>query len=920
MRVWWFADSIRLGSIVALSGSLVSVLALPGLAQVSAYQGEQAARGIEGSAKPRLTTNSQQGVGEARRRHRPATTVAEWLAQSPSAIDSQLPTQIAGVRLNPSKNGIELILETTNGEPLQILTSSYGQTFVANIPNSQLALPEGKAFRADNPAVGIATVTVTQPTASGIRVSVIGKTGVPTTRIVQSIRALVFNLSAPVAPTVVNPTVQPPQLPLSQGETVKPQPPTKPEQVTPAPATPQQPTKPAPGGEEIEIVVTGEQEGYRIPDASIGTKTDTPLRDIPASIQIVPQQVLQERQARSIADGLENVSGVAPITGPAGTRNYFTIRGFAYNNFLVNGIPDSQISSDGSFANIERLEVLKGPASVLYGETGEGSIGGLVNFVTKQPLRDPFYEVSVSAARFDDYQGIIDFSGPLNDSKTVLYRFIASYRNSESFIDFNESQEFFVAPTLSFSLGQNTDLIVEGDVNAMERNGQQPYGVPAVGTVLPNPNGEIDRSFNPTGPQTDNLTINGRVGYRLEHRFNQNWKLRNAFRYTFYDDDDRDGAPSFSGESLAEDNRTLNRAASVGSQFYDFYYLSTDLLGEFRTGSIDHQLLFGFSLSRNEIELTFEQDSPAAPVDIFNPVFDQTFVRSGILETDSLTTRDTLGIYLQDQIALAENLKLLLGGRVDFFEERALDRLADEETTQSDTAFSPRVGIVYQPIPAISLYGSFTRSFSPSIGVSASGDPFVPERGKQYEVGIKADVNDRLSATLALYDLTRSNVTSTDPEDPDFSIQTGEQNSQGIELDVRGEILPGWNIIGGYAYTDAKVTEDTEIPVGNRLYLAPEHMFNLWTSYKIQTGSLQGLGFGLGFSYIGERPGDLENSFDLPSYFRTDAAIFYERDAFRAALNFRNLFDVEYYSGAYSIDRVFRGDPFTVQGTVSWQF
>jgi len=916
MRVWLFSDSMRLESIL-VAGSLIGALALPGWAQVSAYPGKEAARRIEGT-KPQLT-NSQQ-------RDRPATTIAEWLAQSPSSSDSQFPTQIAGVRLNPTEKGIELILETTSSEPLQVLTSSYGQTFVANIPNSQLALPEGKAFRADNPAAGIAAVTVTQPTANGIRVSVIGKTGVPTTRIVQSDRALVFNLSAPVAATVVNPTVQPPQPPLLQGETAKPQLPTKPEETTPpeevkpAPATPQQPTEPAPEGEEMEIVVTGEQEGYRVPDASIGTKTDTPLRDIPASIQIVPQQVLQERQARSITDGLENVSGVAPITGPAGTRNYFTIRGFAYNNFLINGIPDPQISSDGGFANIERLEVLKGPASVLYGETGEGSIGGIINFVTKQPLRDPFSEVSVSAARFDDYQGIIDFSGPLNDSKTVLYRFIASYRSNESFIDFNESQEFFIAPSLSFSLGQNTDLIVEGDINAMERNGQQPYGVPAVGTVLPNPNGEIDRSFNPTGLVTDNLTINGRVGYCLEHRFNQNWKLRNAFRYTFYDDDDRDGAPNFFGDSLAEDNRTLNRDASVGSQFYDFYYLSTDLLGEFRSGSINHQLLFGFSLSRNEIELTFEQDSPAAPVDIFNPVFDQTFVRSGILETDSFTTRDTLGIYLQDQIALAENLKLLLGGRVDFFEERALDRLADEETTQSDTAFSPRVGIVYQPIPAISLYGSFTRSFTPSIGVSASGDTFQPERGKQYEVGIKADVNDQLSATLALYDLTRSNVTSTDPDDPDFSIQTGRQRSQGIELDVTGEILPGWNIIGGYAYTDARVTEDTEIPVGNRLYLAPEHMFNLWTSYKIQTGSLQGLGFGLGFSYIGERPGDLENSFDLPSYFRTDAAIFYERDGFRAALNFRNLFDVEYYSGAYSIDRVFRGDPFIVQGTVSWQF
>ncbi len=626
--------------------------------------------------------------------------------------------------------------------------------------------------------------------------------------------------------------------------------------------------------------------------------------------------MLQDRQARSITDGLENVSGISTITNPAGTRQYFTSRGFElYTGFLVNGIPNSSIADDGNFINVERLEVLKGPASVLYGESGDGSLGATVNFVTRQPLRDPFYEVSATVGSFNDYQGAFDFSGPLNASKTALYRLIAAYRSNETFIDFNETRTLSIAPSLSFSLSPSTDFIVEGDVHSMERNGA-PEGTPAIGTVLPNPNGRINRSFNAAGPQEDYLSVNGRGGYRLEHRFDQNWKLRNAFLYTFYINDI--DSPFIRGSSLANDNRTLNRSFFVGDIDVNTYYLNTDLLGKFRTGAIDHQLLFGFSLSRRTTDYNLEFGN-ASPIDIFNPVFDQT-VSATIGNFIQSTTRDTLGIYLQDQITLTENLKLLLGGRIDIFEERTNARLTNVETSQSDTAFSPRLGIVYQPISPISLYASFAQSFTPTIGTSASGEAFQPGRGTQYEVGIKADLSSKLSTTLAFYDLTRTNVTTSDPNDSRFSVQTGEQRSRGIELDISGEILPGWKIIGGYAYNDARVTKDNATPVGNRLFGAPEHSFNLWTTYRIQQGDLQGLGFGLGFNYVGKTQANLANTFEIPSFFRTDAAIFYEREKFRAALNFRNIFDVEYFIGRGSDVFVYAGAPFTVQGTLSWRF
>jgi outer membrane receptor protein involved in Fe transport len=230
--------------------------------------------------------------------------------------------------------------------------------------------------------------------------------------------------------------------------------------------------------------------------------------------------------------------------------------------------------------------------------------------------------------------------------------------------------------------------------------------------------------------------------------------------------------------------------------------------------------------------------------------------------------------------------------------------------------------LVYQPSKQVALYTSFSRSFVQEAGFSLDGETFEPTRGTQYEIGVKTDLlENRLSATLAAYYLTKTNVTTPDPIDPDFSIQTGEQRSQGIELDVNGEILPGWNVTAAYAFTDAEVTEDNSIPEGNRLTNVPENQASIWTTYELQQGSLAGLGFGLGLFYVGEREGDLDNSFQLDDYLRTDAALYYRRDHLNAAINFRNLFNVDYFRASDEGDLfLFRGKPFTIVGSISWEF
>ncbi|MDM9379785.1 TonB-dependent receptor [Chlorogloeopsis sp. ULAP01] len=837
----------------------------------------------------------------------PATN-AQMLVQQPAPTNPPVTPlmkageviAITGVKANPTEQGVEVILETTQGEQLQVTNRSTGNNFIADIPGAQLRLPTGEAFtfKSEKPITGITQITVTNIDANTVRVTVVGEKALPTVELFDDNAGLVFGVASQA--TAQNPTPPAAPLPLPRGGEGE---------------GSEQPV--AQEDEPIELLVTGEQDGYRVPNTSVGTRTDTPLRDIPASIQVIPQQVLEEQQVDSLNEALKNVPGVIQNT-PNDTPifNSFTIRGFFAGegqNFTRNGLNLPYADSTTTiFSNIERVEVLRGPASVLF---GGGNPGGTINIVTKQPLRDPFYSVEASAGSYNFYQGAIDLTGPLNDSKTILYRLNASYESAESFVDFVEREIPAIAGALKFEIGENTELTFDVQYVAATQGGGS--GLPLEGTILPNPNGQIPRNRNLSGADGRFILNTIIVGYNLEHRFSENWSLQNAFYFSDYDYAIRDAIfPS----SLEPDLRTAQRLSDevdVEAQSFD---LSTNIVGKFSTGAIQHQLLIGADLRRFDSNFSTSGVFRAAPIDLFNPVYSTEIFEQTDPPSASNDLTNSLGIYVQDQVAITKNLKLLLGGRFDTFERTDQDLINDSETFQSGNAFSPRLGIVYQPIEPISLYASYSRSFIPTIGRSFDGEPFKPGRGTQYEIGVKADINDKLSTTLALYDLTRTNVNTVDPNNPNFEIQTGEQNSQGIELNIAGEILPGWNVIAGYAYTDARITKDNTFPVGNRINNVPRNSFNLWTSYEFQKGTLRGLGFGLGFFYVGDRQGDLDNTFTLPSYFRTDAAIFYKRDRFRASLNVNNLFDVEYFENSNGALAIYPADPLTVQGTLSWEF
>ena len=797
------------------------------------------------------------------------------LSPSPQTLAQTLLVQITNVRLEETDAGLQVVLETADGELSTPATAISGDALIVEIVNAVLI---GEGFEQFEPAEGIAFVQISTLSGDRVQVVITGEDAAPTADISTDTAGLTLSVVPGIAQV---------------GETDEP----------------------------LRLVVTGEEgEGYNPSSASTATRTDTPLRDIPQSIQVVPRQVIEDRRPRNITEAVETVSGVVDggnnFGSPSGAR---IIRGFsqgfaegASGGNYRNGFRDGGYFTLTGTGTVERVEILKGPASVLY---GSAEPGGIVNVITHQPLNEPYYNIELQAGSRSFYQPSIDLSGPLNQDESLLYRFIASYQDTDGFQDFVDTDLTTIAPSISINFGNDTDLDLYYEYINFTGDPAELYG------GLFSDDSFLPQDFFLGYPQFNFFDqTTQKFGYTLIHNFNDNWQIRNGLSANITDADDRRAL----GNELVDD-RILTFFSTDSSEFSkDNYSGQIDLLGKFDTGSIAHQLLVGFDFNIFDGDQAGTTGGSLPDLDLFDPNYDvQAPVNTGIIDVDEYS--NSYGIYLQDQIELLNSLKLLIGGRFDWIEQESdviFDDLDFSSPYQSSDGFSPRVGLVYQPSDLVSIYGSYSRSLNPTAGISFDGSAFEPTRGTQYEVGVRADLLDsRLSANLAAYYLTKSNVTTAAPDNPDFQIQVGEQRSQGIELDINGEVLPGWNIVASYAYTDAEITEDNTFTVGNQLIGASEHQASLWTTYNIQEGDLEGLGFGLGLFYVGERAGDLDNTFTMPDYLRTDAAIYYRRNRFDAAINIRNLFDIDYFRSSDG-GRIFlqRGAPFSIVGSVSWEF
>ena len=829
-------------------------------------------------------------------RHEVSTSARDLLAQSNL-------TRVTKLEFNPTDKGLEVILTTAaGGQRLVPLIFPEDNNLVIDILDATLAPSIENGITKTNPVPGIKQVELTKLDESSLRLTIAGETQTPSAEVI------------PSRPNLVVLSI-----------------------------TPEESIAKTEPDEEIEIIATGEAEedNYYVLDGSTATRTDIPVTDIPQSVQIIPQQVIEDQQAATLEKVVTNSSGVISFGNNDGRGIDIAIRGFNRTAILRDGFRVYNRAAQGipEIANLERIEIVKGPSSVVFGESEPG---GLINLVSKQPLSEPFYSLQLQLGNRDFVRFPIDLSGPLTEDANLNYRFNTVYRYEDSFRDFDDGFErFFAAPTLAWQIAKNTDLSFNFEYT-------KETGPVDFGTVIINGKpANIPQERIPNNPDDNGETEFINTGYTFEHRFSENWKISNAFRYisnTFSSggDDDtlalpiliRDDNVPASPLLINAPTGTLIRTFADQEREEDSFTLYTNVEGNVATGKVKHNLLFGIDLNHTDTKLStrFDPSNPAnlAPLNIFAPNYDA--VPSPEVEDINFFNNDDvsnnrLGIYLQDKIDLADNLILLAGLRYDTFDQTIKNNLTNTEDSQDSDAITPRIGIVYQPIEAISLYANYSESYNPKpflYNRSADGSFLEPEEGEGYEVGIKAEIiPNRLAATLAYFNISKENVATHDRVNPFVAVVIGEQQNQGIELDLTGEIQPGWNIIASYAYIDSEVTRDNnpEI-VGSRFPNIPENSASLWTTYELQTGDLRGLGLGIGFNYVGERKGGLPNSFEVDSYFLTNAALFYNRQNWQLRLNFDNLFDVDFIEAADTspVRRVYLGRPFTVRGSFSVQF
>jgi iron complex outermembrane receptor protein len=671
-------------------------------------------------------------------------------------------------------------------------------------------------------------------------------------------------------------------------------------------------------GEAVQDVNDPYNKSYAVTNSSTATKTDTPIMDTPTSIQIVPRAVIEDQKASTVTEALENVSGVR--AQPAlGLLSNVIVRGFTNQNIYRNGLKSNDnFAFQFDTANLQSIEVVKGPAQ-LYGRTEPG---GLVTITTKKPLDIPYYSLEQRFGSYDLYRTEWDATGPLNKDKTLLYRFTGAYQNNNSFRDFVSNDRMLFAPSIIWKPTDSTDATL--DLQVVNQDFIADFGLPVIGKrPAPIP---ISRSLGDPNTPTSNLN-QVQLGSLLNHRFNEDWAIHSRFLASF--DDVKQTyvtpTPAFDpGAALDQTTGIMQRNVSYQEDYGDKYATNFDLTGKFDLGFSKHEVLLGFDFYRSfhnyGLKGFYNTPDPALAINIYNPtpsygipqsVFDAAFLTSQRpLRDRSIFFNQWEGVYFQDQITLWDKLHIMGGGRYDWT-ETARGRSATytqasalvDSATRNDDGFSPRVGILYQPINELSVYGNWTTSFGANNGVSATGGTFAPQIGEQFEAGIKTSLfDDRFLATLAYYHVTKDNLLTPDlsTADPNDSIAVGQERSQGIELDMTGQITDALSLIGSYAYTDARVTKDDSGFQGKQLSNVPENAGSLWLKYDFSGHkTLNGFSVGLGTVAAGQREGDIDNTFQLPGYVRVDAFAAYrwniKKTKVTAQFNIRNLLDKQYY-------------------------
>ncbi|MBD8553496.1 TonB-dependent siderophore receptor [Rhizobium sp. CFBP 8762] len=644
---------------------------------------------------------------------------------------------------------------------------------------------------------------------------------------------------------------------------------------------------------------TGPVKGYVATKSSSGSKSDTPITEIPQSVSVVGREELRDRNVvTKVDEALRYTPGV--LSAPFGEdpdTDWFYIRGFdaTQTGVFLDGLNQYSFGFGGfqmDAYSLERIEVLKGPASVLYGGANPG---GIINLIRKRPQQEKLLETEIGINNFGNAYFGFDVNDKLNDDGTVTYRVTGKISGGDQYSDYSEDLRGFIMPQVTVQPDDSTKVSVFGYFSGLDQvhvgNGFLPY----VGTVVPASYGKIDRDAFFGEPSSDfGRYTQALIGYELEHEFDNGWKLSQNARYSYLDKKENSTYPY--GYTASGD---LYRIGFEHTTRVDAISIDNRAEKEFDTGGLNHTFLAGVDYKYyrlDHIQASPSWPAAATPISPVRPVYGlpQPALTPYL---DQIVSLSQIGVYAQDQIRFSDGWLVTLNGRYDRVEIDSNSVVGNNFETK-DGALSGRAGLAYEFANGVTPYISAATFFNPLIGINVTNTPFKPEEGYQYEGGIKYEPTfiDGL-LTASVFQITKQNAAISLPG-TFFYDQLGEVRSTGFELEGKVNLNQNWMALASYDYTDLEVTKDANPAlVGKRPFLVPRSSAKLWLDYTVTDGALEGLSIGGGVRYQGSSYADNLNTLKVPNVTLVDAAIRYEKNDWTAALNVNNLFDKNYVKG-----------------------
>ena len=663
------------------------------------------------------------------------------------------------------------------------------------------------------------------------------------------------------------------------------------------------------------IIVTGVSDGYLATNTVTATKTDTPLMNIPQTINVVTRDQLDDQAHHSLADILRYVPGTTVGQGE-GNRDQITLRGQNTTaDFFLDGVRDDVQYYRGLY-NIERVEILKGPYALIF---GRGGGGGIINRVQKSPLSDDIiYAGQASINSFGAYDISADVNAPLSDVAAV--RINAVYENLDSHRDFVGGERYAWNPYVAFKLNDAWKLGLSYEY--VHDNRTTDRGIPSIATAAGQPNRPIagyrDQFFGV--PDVNYTQLQAHIAkLRLDGALASNVSFSGTILYGDYDKIYLNVYPN---GAVTAQNGTVALAAYSDPTQRENFIAQANLVWDVETGALTHKILVGSEYGdQKSANRRFNGTLSTPTISLTNPLFPT--VTFNALSRDTVSDVKFFSTYVQDQISFGEHIDIVAGLRYDNFDIEGIDLLpaVDRPFARKDEKVSPRLGLIFKPQENISLYGSYSQSFLPRSGdqflaLTVTQQNLAPEKFTNYELGAKWDVRPNLNMTLSVFQLERSNATTPDPSDPVASINVGTTRTQGAELSVTGNVTSSWQVHGGYSYQDAVLAGNDSVRLGQ----VPRHQASLWNRYDLSDQFAAGLGIihqSSQFAAIRT----VSNTTKLPAFTRLDAAVYYDlSDALQLQLNIENLLNTDYFSDAHNNNNISTGAPLNARVTIRAKF